>query len=152
TVGVRVKKAYRKATLSLGDDMVDFQLPTDVFGATRYVAVRGAGIAFTHDSTQWRGFAGTTAQSVGTPFFRGADWGRAVGMLFVDVPRRSRWRFVSRNAVTTELTSIQGVEWTRTDWLALGASGGIGANRPYYSSSALVERAWMSAQAAYVSP
>src|SRR5438093_11633826 len=45
TMGGRLQKTSRGMTYSFGDDTIDFQLPTDVFGVGRYLPVRGAGVA-----------------------------------------------------------------------------------------------------------
>src|SRR5262245_23632882 len=44
TFGLLVRRSARAGIISVGDDVVDFQLPSDVFGGSRYMPVRGAGL------------------------------------------------------------------------------------------------------------
>ena len=84
TVGALMRKVTHGATFSVGDDTLDFQLPTDVFGGAHYFQVRGAGLDLTRRNLHIRGFVGAATKSTGAPFFRGAGWGPSVGMLFLD--------------------------------------------------------------------
>jgi len=151
-VGVQFKRTTRALTFRLGDDVVDFLLPTDVFGGGRYVPVRGAGVEMTRGKAHVMAMVGGTSTTRGGPFFHGARWGSPVGLLFVDRGVGERWHLFSRNAFSTRQTSISGVEWRPTDTLKLGAAGGAGAGRPYVATSATVERGWISGNAAYVHP
>src|SRR5688572_13663067 len=149
-IGARVRKRYRLATITAGDDSLDFQLPTDVFGGGRYVPVRGAGVDLKVGALAVKGFAGATATARGAPFFQGATWGHISGMLFVDRPLTPRWRLASRTVFAARVTSIQSLEWQPEPSLKLAVAGGIGAGHRFAASSATIDRRWLAASAAYV--
>jgi hypothetical protein len=149
-VGGRVRTTVGAAQITLGDDALDFQLPTDLFGGAHYVPTRGAGVAYTRPRYSVFGFAGATSTPLGSPFFRAATWGDPAGMLFADRRLGKQWRALSRNVISRELTSLHGVEWQ--PWAALRVAGlaGAGGGRPYSSLGAAFDRPRLKASAAYI--
>lgn len=83
-LGALIRKRTRRYTFAFGDDAVDFALPTDTFGGRYYFLVRGAGLTVTRPGFSMFGLAGTTANSVGAPFFRATDSAGGVALLFLD--------------------------------------------------------------------
>src|SRR5438309_7742485 len=59
---------FRGNTLSLGDDTVRVDLPTDVFDTSHYFLARGVSLQHFNKQTKtsWYGFAGTTSQGFST--------------------------------------------------------------------------------------
>jgi hypothetical protein len=150
TIGFLGRKSVRGAIFSVGDEAVDFQLPTDIFGGSRYVSVRNAGVDVTRGRTHVRVLAGTTAATGGAPYFRGARWGAPISVLFVDREVTARLALFSRTAIAGRATSIHGLSWKPRASLGLAASGGIGANRPYVALGATSERRWVALNVAFV--
>src|SRR5439155_26014339 len=136
----------RDVTLSVGDDVMNFDLPSDLLSGGHYVPLRGARLDRSRNGFRFTAFAGTTSSTTGAPFFRGARWGRPLVMLFAD---RSwpQWRVFSRNVVSTRQTSIQGIEWRAAESLTLSIAGGIGNGKPYASSSASYSNRWFDGKA-----
>ena len=151
TVGALMRKVTHGVTFSVGDDTLDFQLPTDTFGGAHYLPVRGAGLDLTRRNLHIRGFVGAATESTGAPFFRGAGWGPSVGMLFLDKKLNPRLRAVSRNIFADTHTSIHGVEWTPRDKLTLAATAGVGGNKFYAAASAAFENRWITTSAGQIS-
>jgi hypothetical protein len=140
TAGLTVRTRVRSFLLSAGDQIVDFDLPTDVFGGSRYVPVRGGGLERTTRSGRLLLLGGVTSRTTGAPFFRGAHADDGVGLMFVERRVSPRTTFFSKNAVGETVTSISGVSWRPRDWATLGAAGGAGSGRPYGVLSAELTR------------
>ena len=151
-VGALLKKPTRAGTLRLGDGILDFSLPTDIFDGTRQISIRGAGLDTTVGQFHVAGMIGGTSTTRGAPFFRGARWDAALGSLFIDRPLGAKGHLFSRNAFSSRQTSIHGVDWRATDTLTLATAAGIGTNEPYVAASATWETAWLSARTTYVRP
>ena len=152
TIGALMRKVTHGVTFSVGDDTLDFQLPTDVFGGSHYLPVRGAGLDLTRRNLHIRGVVGAATQNTGAPFFRGAEWGGpSVGMLFLDQKITPRLRAVSRSIFADTQTSIHGVEWTPRDKLTLGATAGVGGNKFYAAASGRFKNDWVTTTAAQIS-
>jgi len=148
-IGVRLRRVYDNIRFTAGDDIIDFQLPTDSSGGSRYLPLRGLGADFTRRSARYQLFGGAASTTRGAPFFMGAISQRALGLAFVDVPAGKHWRFISRNAVTDKVTAIQSAEWRKDATLAVAASAGVGSNQPYAATSLQVDREQMSARVGY---
>ena len=149
-LGALVRKKTRRYTLAFGDEAVEFALPTDTFGGRYYFLTRGAGLTVTRPGFSLSGVAGTTANSVGAPFFSATDSADAVGLLFLDKKIAPRLRFVSRNVFAKSQTSLQGVEWLARKPLTFAAMGGIGAGKPYVATSATYDDRRFVVNAAYI--
>ena len=149
-VGALVRKKTKNSTLSFGDDAVDFALPTDTLGGRYYFLARGAGLTVARPGFSLFALAGTTANSVGAPFFRAADASGPLGLVFFDKQIAPRWRFFSRNVIAERQTSLQGVEWIPRASLKVAAAGGIGAGEGYASASAHYDGGWLVAHGGYV--
>ena len=150
-VGGLFKKTTRNLTWSVGDDVLDFRLPTDVFTGDHYVPVRGVGLVARRPRTNVTIVAGATSTGRGSPFFRGATWGEPAAVVFADRSIAPGVVAFTRNVLAERMTSIHGVQWRARPAFTLAADAGIGANRGYASASATVERPWLDATAAYVS-
>ena len=150
-VGGLFKKTTRNLTWSIGDDVLDFRLPTDLFTGNHYVPVRGAGLVARRPRTNVTIFAGATSTGRGSPFFRGATWDEPAALVFADRSIAPGLVAFSRNVLAKRLTSIHGLQWRARPAVTLAADAGVGANRGYASASATVEQSWISAHAAYVS-
>jgi hypothetical protein len=151
TVGALFKKKIRDTTLSVGDDVINFDLPSDLLTGGHYVPLRGVRLDGLRRGVHVSGFVGTTSTTTGAPFFRGGDWGRPLVVVFADQSRPSGWRLFSRNVLSSRRTFIQGVEWLPHKPFALSIAGGIGNDKPYASSSASLDYRWFTGKAVLAS-
>jgi hypothetical protein len=94
--------------------------------------------------------AGATSETFGAPFFQAADFGRPLGVLFLDRPLGRNIRLFSRNVLGNSPTLINGLAWNPRPGIDLTVGGGLGAGKRYAASSVTVQRAWLRAQAGYV--
>ena len=150
-LGTSVKTIIHSDVVTLGDQAVAFDLPTDIFNTNHFFPTRGIGISAREGRANVFLFAGGTALTSGTPFFQAASADMPVGMLFTDVPLSPTLRFSSRNVISRQRTSIQSLDWHPGKWLRSGLAMGIGSNQPYLAATTDVETSRLSLKAAYIS-
>jgi len=140
-------------TLSVGDDTVKVDLPTDIFNASHYFLVRGVGLQHLDPKTKsmWYGFAGTTSLGYSTPFFMASRSQSGLGILYYERQLGDKIRFFSRNLFSDMQTSIQGVEWTAASGVKLSASAGKGSNQRYGATAVSIDWENFVLRAAYIS-
>ena len=150
-LGTSLKTIIRSHVVTLGDQAVAFDLPTDIFGTNHFYPTRGIGVTAKEGSANVFLFAGGTALTRGTQFFQAARADQPVGMLFTDVPISPTLRFSSRNVISRQRTAIQALEWQPHKWLRSELAAGIGSNQPYLAAAADVETYRVSLKAAHIS-
>lgn len=145
-------KVFGNDVLSIGDDTVKVELPTDVFDASHYFLVRGIGIR--HDLPNhgggWSAFLGSTSLGFSSPFFQASRSDRVLGAIYYEHKFGDQLRFVSRNLLSDQQTSIQGVEWVVAHGVVASMSGGIGANQPYLATGLQLDWENLVLRAAYI--
>jgi hypothetical protein len=150
TGGALLKVPWGKSTVSFGDEIIPFCLPTDIFNSSHYFLGRGVGIATKWENLDLFGFAGTTSTGFDAPYFRGARSERGAGAFFIETKLSPSWSAFSRNIVSDQKTTISGLEWHPLPALRTAFSGGVGANHGYLGSSFSAEWQWVSIKAAYM--
>lgn len=135
--------------LDMGDQIIPFVLPTDVFNPGDYFAGRGAGFRWQGKNDSLFLFGGVTSESLSTPFFSTATLQNAVGALFFRRRIGSRFSLGSFNLFSGKLTTIQSLDWTPTRGWNLALSGGIGYQQPYGSASARIHYKRLDVMAGY---
>ena len=150
--GFLVRRQFLGDVLSMGDDTMKVELPTDVFDASHYFLVRGVGLRhqFVDKSGSWSAFAGTTSQGFSSPFFLAARSSSGLGAIYYEHKIGSQLRFVSRNLFSNRQTSIQGVEWSIANGVKVSASGGVGSNQPYLAGAVQIDWENLALRAAYI--
>ena len=148
--GAFLRTRIHDSTLTLGDDVIPFRLPTDIFDGSHYFLGRGVGLARTWGVTRVFGFAGASSIGWGTPFFRAAEADKGVGLLFLDRPLTPTLTAFSRNVISDRQSSINGLEWQIRPGLRGAVAGGLGGNRGYLASGLTYDREWITLKAAYV--
>jgi len=148
--------AYFRTTVgsdivTLGDQPIPFDLPTDIFDVNHFFLARGIGIAAREGKANVFLFAGGTAVASGTPFFQSAKADLPAAILFADAPLSPSLHFYSRSVISWQLTTIEALDWRPRKWLRSGFAGGIGGNRSYLAATADIERDWWSLKMAYIS-
>jgi hypothetical protein len=109
--GFQVRTRLFGVTLTVGDDTIKVELPTDGFDNSHYFLARGIGLQREADGSRWYGFLGTSSLGYSTPFFMASRSERGLGILYLDRPLSSKLRFVSRTLLTKRQTSIHALEW-----------------------------------------
>jgi hypothetical protein len=136
--------------LLLGDDMIHLELPTDVFGGSRFSYTRGVSLARKGKRGGLLGFAGVSSDIFSTPFFKTAEADRPLGLFFGDYRIQPDLRLFTRNSFSREIGSLHGMEWQASPEILTAVSGGVMANQPYLASSLSAEKPWVSLKASYV--
>jgi len=149
-LGAFVRTKVHGLNLGFGDDTIPFRMATDVFDSSHYFLGRGIGVGEVRGPTRLFGFVGATSLGVGTPFFRGAQTDKGVGLFFMDRQLTPTLSAFSRTVISDRQTAINGLEWQPRSGLRTAIAGGLGANRGYFASSLTAEREWFTLKAAYV--
>jgi hypothetical protein len=150
--GFLVRKQFLGDILSMGDDTMKVELPTDVFDASHYFLVRGVGMhhQLADKRGSWTAFAGTTSLGFSSPFFMAARSSSGLGAIYYDHKIGSQLRVVSRNLLSSRQTSIQGLEWSVVQGMKVSASAGVGSNQPYLAGAVQIDWENLALRAAYI--
>jgi hypothetical protein len=149
-LGTRASAKLDSGTLSLGDEPITLDLPTDIFNSNQFLLARGASFSTHREGYDLMAFGGATAVGGGTPFFQAASADTPAGMLFVDKAVSDRLHFYSREVFSEQQTAINGFSFQPHPGIALGAAGGIGSNQGYGAGSLEVKLNWLDLKAAYI--
>ncbi|HLK33238.1 MAG TPA: hypothetical protein VKT29_09125 [Terriglobales bacterium] len=149
-LGSYASAKMRSGTLTLGDDPITLDLPTDIFESSQYLLARGASFSAHRKGYDIMAFGGATALGGGTPFFQAASAETPAGMLFLDTAASDRLHFYSREVFSNQQTAINGFTFRMRPSLTLGAAGGVGSNQPYLASSLDLKLDWLDVKAAYI--
>ncbi len=148
--GVRMLKPTRHGTLVLGDDRIDFHLPTDIFDSSHYVQMRGFGINQFNPTMNLAARGGALSVGYNSPFFNGASASQPAALLFLTKQLSPRWLLASDAIVTRQFTQIEALAWTPRPKFQLAAAGGVGAGDPFSAFSLILDRTRIELQAAYI--
>jgi hypothetical protein len=148
--GARLVKATPHATYILGDDRIDFRLPTDIFDSSHFLLARGAGISTTRGTTDILAFGGAIATDYNSPFFDGEKTNDPAGILFLTKKLTPHWQLFSDTIASKRETSISAIQWTPLPKLNLALAAGVGANKPYAAASLQFSRRWIDGEAAFI--
>jgi hypothetical protein len=138
--GFLAESTFNGTKLSVGDSIIPFVLPTDVFDTSYYLWARGIGLRRPVGGGDALVFAGYTSESLNTPFVNTATPDDPVAAFFYRRPLGRRFKFGSFNLLSRRLTSIQSVEWMPIRDLNFAASAGVGYQQPYGAVSARFHR------------
>ena len=148
--GANFTRLVGRATWVMGDDLIHFVLPTDIFDTSHYVVAQGAGVMTTLRHTGLFAFAGATSTAFDSPLFEGARAENPALILFLDRRLAPGLSISSKMIFSRQITAIEGLDWVPADRLKIGFSGGVGANQPYGAASVDFRRKWIVVQAAYI--
>ena len=137
--------------LIAGDDVIAFNLPTDVFVSDHYFFGKGLGIAKKSGRMDFAAFGGATSLALGAPYFSAARAEQPFGLFFAQFQQSQKLRFVIRTIVSEKQTVLVGMEWSPRQWLRYSFSGGRGADAPYVANAVTIEREKLTFKAAYIS-
>jgi hypothetical protein len=149
-MGAVTRYQYRGYSVIAGDDLVTFQLPTDLFDSSHYFSARGLGISHSDEQESFYALLGETSTWFGTGFFQAAQSDHPVGILFFQRRIRKHLRFVSRNILSNRQTSLQALEWQPWKWLKTSATAGAGSNQKYFGAGFCAETDQLMLKANYI--
>ena len=138
--GFLAESTFDGTKVSLGDEIIPFVLPTDVFDTSYYLWGRGIGLRRAIGDGDALIFAGYTSESLNTPFLNTASPDDPVAAFFYRHPLGEKFKFSSYNLVSGRLTTIQSLEWMPIHDLTFAASSGVGYQEPYGAISARLHR------------
>ena len=149
--GIRALKATRQGTYILGDDRVDFRLPTDIFDDSHYLLMRGVGFSGVRKDFDVVAFGGTMSTEYSSPFFNGAKLGDATGLLFLKRKLNHRWLLYSDTVISSKVaTQIEALQWSPAAKTEVSFAAGVGDNHPYGAASLTMSRPRFDLKAAYI--
>lgn len=149
-LGTRASAKLHSGTLSLGDEPITLDLPTDIFNSNQFLLARGASFSTHREGYDLMAFGGATAVGGGTPFFQAATADTPAGMLFLDKAVSDRLHFYSREVFSQQQTAINGFSFQPHFGITLGGAAGIGSNQGYGAGSLEVKLNWLELKAAYI--
>ena len=149
-VGAAVRTRYRSADLGFGDAIVPFRLPTDVFAAGHSFLGRGASVGYEADGVRLFTMGGTTSTGYWAPYTFGARPEEPVGLCFLEGVVSPTLKATSRSLYSGAMTTILGFDWTPRKDFEAAIAGGVGSGDGYAAASAVFQRPWVTARAAYV--
>ena len=150
-MGTYLKTTIGSEQVTLGDQPVIFDLPTDIFETNHFFMTRGVGVTAKIGNANIFAFGGGTAVASGTQFFQTAKVDSRAGMVFTDVQLSSNLHFYSKTVISRQLTSIEALDWRPRKWLRTGVAAGVGSSQPYFAATSDLERNWLSLRVAYYS-
>jgi hypothetical protein len=150
-MGTYLKTIIGSEPVTIGDQPIIFDLPTDIFSTNHYFLTRGIGLTAKRGKANLFVFAGGTAVASGTQFFQTAKMDSRAGMIFTDFPLSSSLHFYSKTVISGQLTSIQSLDWRSRKWIRTGIAAGVGSNQPYFAATSNVDKNWLSLSAGYYS-
>jgi hypothetical protein len=133
--GAENRYQFHNFTLLTGDETVPFILPTDVFDASHYFSMRGAGVTHRNGTREYYAFGGMTSTWLGTGLFNAATSDNPAGMLFFEQKLGNHFKFFSRNIISRQQTSLQGLEYRPNRAMRAALTAGIGSNQKYFAAS-----------------
>lgn len=147
--GFYLEAPHRGLTWRLGDQVIPFSLPTDVFSGSYSFLGRGLGAVRETGRSRLLVYGGATSTASHTPFFQTARSETPTGLLFFERQLGARARLFSRNILAESWTSIQGLEWKPNRSLRVGVAGGVGSDDPFGAASLELNQPWLTLQATY---
>ena len=149
-VGAQVRTHLAGYTLSAGDDLVRFDLPTDIFDSDFYFSARGMGVSKEEKNQSIYLFGGLTSTWLGTGFFQAAQAESPVAILFFRRRLSNTLQLFSRGVFSGHSTSLEALEWRPRKWLTTAVTAGMGSNRGYFASSLNADLKKWRVRASYV--
>jgi hypothetical protein len=148
-LGAYAKTAIGPYQFTAGDQSLAFGLPTDIFGGVEFLTTRGVGATLPGDDHVFV-FAGVTTLPAGSPLFQAFQDQTPLAMVFTDKAITPNLHFYSRNILSHQQTSIEGLDWQVREWLKTALSAGIGSNKPYAAASLDADGRWYDVKAGYI--
>lgn len=127
-------------TLKLGNDLLTFRLPTDVFGDAYHVLVQGLTLQSGRGRSHVVVFGGASSTGLGVPLFAARHADQSFAAMLVDDSLTARLHIGGSALIAHHPTTIGNIEWRGGDGSSVAVSSGIGAGQPYYAVSGAIFR------------
>lgn len=148
-IGFSYSRPYAGWDWTVGDQMIPFVLPTDLFNRSYYFMGRGLSLERRSDRSRILFYAGTTSLGLRTPFLNVARSQKPMELVFIEDQISPTQRFYSYNLLSSHQTSLQGFDWTPRRGLRLATTAGVGADQPYWAGSLEYQHDWVKVQTSY---
>jgi len=148
--GARMLKKTERGTYVIGDERIDFRLPTDIFDSSHFLLVRGAGFSGVRHDVDIVAFAGASSLEYSSPLFNASKATDSVGVLFVKKTLSPQWQIFSDTIVARKPTEIVALRWTPKPKIEVGMAAGMGALQPFAAVSLHMSRPRYDLDAAYI--
>lgn len=149
-LGGEAEKDFGKATTArVGDSILPFVLPTDIFDKSHILLRRGFGLSHHAGANSWDAFAGGGAQNYLVPYLSYATIDHSLGMLFYTRLLTPRLTAATYLVSLGQTTAIEGLAWRPRNDLQLAVSAGVGSDHPFGALSLDLERAGWGVKASY---
>jgi hypothetical protein len=149
SLGFSFSRLFKRSLIGVGDQQIQFLLPTDLFDHSFYFIGRGMSVSRKMTDGSLFVFAGTTSNGYFAPFLNVARSDTPANAVFYERQLSSSLRFFSHNMISKRQTSIQAVEWSGRKDIKMSLSAGLGNNQPYWSSSFTFTKHRMALDASY---
>jgi hypothetical protein len=149
SLGFSFSRPFKRSLIGVGDQQIQFLLPTDLFDHSFYFIGRGMSISRKMTDGSLFVFAGTTSNGYFAPFLNVARSDTPASAIFYERQLSSSIRFFSHNMISKRQSSIQAVEWSGRKDIKMSFSAGLGNNQPYWSSSFTLTKHRMALDASY---
>jgi hypothetical protein len=149
SLGFSFSRLFKRSLIGVGDQQIQFLLPTDLFDHSFYFIGRGMSVSRKMTDGSLFVFAGTTSNGYFAPFLNVARSDTPASAIFYERQLSSSLRFFSHNMISKRQTSIQAVEWSGRKDIKMSLSAGLGNNQPYWSSSFTFTKRRMALDASY---
>lgn len=144
------RKQFGDYLIGAGDNMIRFNLPTDVFDNNPYFTGRGASIQTTRNGFNILAFGGVTSTDYNAPFFHGAVSETPAGVVFVRKRLSPSVDYGINTIFSDRITAIPSISWRPKDDLRFGVSAGVGSGQAYGATSFAMRREWVEVKASYI--
>lgn len=148
--GTRMLKATPHGTYILGDDRIDFRLPTDVFDSSHYLLARGVGFSGVRGGLDITAYMGVASLDNNSPFFNGVKMSDPEAVLFLKKKIAPKWMLYSDTIGSKKVTQIEALQWLPQPKTEVAFAAGVGANQPFGAVSLNMERPRFDLRAAYI--
>jgi hypothetical protein len=148
--GARLEEQVHGGLMIVGDDHLDFRLPTDVFNSSQYLYTRGLSMKTRLAGTDALFFAGVDSTTFSNPLFLGAKTGSALGFLSLHRQVASHWQLFSDTVISNRQSEIVALQWRPRPGIEAALATGVGANAPYGAGSFCLKRSWLDLKTSYV--
>lgn len=149
-VGAKMRTHYAGVDWTVGDEVVPFQLPTDILQSGQSLLARGIGAHLERNGTHVTALAGATSIQTTSPYSFWAKGVDPLGLVFLEAPINPTTRVTSRTLYSGAMTTILGVEWKPAPRVETALAGGAGAEEGYFAMSGRYEGGWITAKGAYI--
>ena len=148
-VGAFLRKTMNRDTLRIGNDALVMRLPTDIFSSGSNLLVQGMSYSGGDARTSYLAFGGASSTGRASQSFQPTSIEAPMGALFVQRRLAPTLRLTTSSVFADKQTLLPGLQWQPTPDITTAVVSGIGANKPYASSSVVLREGPVEVKASY---